>query len=1411
MLMLFLLVPVATTYAFDILRVETITDRDGLSQNTVRCMMQDSKGFMWMGTTNGLNRYNGKEVSVMQPQAGAAHSLLDNRIRSMQEDGEGYIWIRTTSNVLCCYDSHLESFVDYDPQNVSKKFSYVQVMGDGDVWLWGTDDGCCRVQHEVGGLKSWHINKKILGTRSVNYLFEDAAHQVWICTDAGLFKVVGGKVERVLQGRAFYSALELDKYLVFVSSSRVDVYDKQEQVFVKPVDYPGKQLLSIAGAQVFSQGVVLLAAKQGVYVFNPDKMLVESAEHLFQNVKLNHANFLTDNKGNHWVYNMSGRIWRQKPDGCFEPIELIPSKILSSIDMERYEVYHDSRDIIWITTYGNGLFALHTGGQVQHYTTERGLLPTNYMLCITEDKSGEIWVGTEFAGVAKISLTTYATKFFYPAPSEAGSRANAVRLIYQDAAERYWLGTRTGYLYVCDPLLRRVHAHQIPGGLPYTIAEDKNGNKWVGTKGKGLFVFSQTGSGTPRNYRLKDYDRQLSSSNNIFSIIRDSRERMWIASFGGGLHLAEERHGELNFRRIPALTPGQDMMRVLIQDRQGVMWVGTNEGVNAFDPDEIIEDENRYVNFNFDIKNDSTLNNNEVKALLEDRQGRIWLGTNGGGLNLLMREHPLERSWFKHYASANGLSNEIIQAIQEDERGNIWVSTESGISRFNPNTEKFENYTFSDKRQANLFNEMSCWRKSNGELMFGSYDGVCIFDPAKISHESYMPQVVLTGLQINGNQIRPGVDKSPLKESITTTQGVKLRYGQNSFNIEFAMLNFHEPEFNQYMYYLEGYEKSWNTASRYNVAAYRNVPAGRYKFVVKGSNSFGIWNEEPTVLDIVVVPPFWRSWWAILIYLFCLSSIIYFMWNVFVKIHRLNMAVEVEQQLTEYKLRFFTNISHEFRTPLTIIRGAIENLTLQEKLPTAVAKQVTVLSKSSARLLRLIDQLLEFRRLQNNKMELNLERTEVVEFFRDIFHTFKDLAEKKGVRFLFETNEPERQMLLDKGKMDKICYNLLSNAFKNTPEGGKVAVRLTFSGPNDSFTLSVLDSGVGIPREKRDLLFKRFAQVHYMSGGVGVGLHLTSELAMVHKGGVDYADSEFGGACFSVHIPLSDKNYEVGEIVEGQLSAQISDTQSISVAIDEVEENVEKPLHEYKLLVVDDDDEVREFLQAQLGEHFTIEVAKNGLEGLERAQSEQPDLVVCDVMMPEMDGFEVTRRLKGNFETSHIPIILLTAHSSDKHQLEGIEAGADAYIIKPFSPKFLMARIVKLIEQREKLRQRFVEEPGLVRPTISFTDKDKDFLNKLHDVIEKNISNPDFSVDEFAQALNMGRTVFYKKTKGVTGHSPNEYLRIIRLKKAAELLSTTSLNVSEVSYEVGINDPFYFSKCFKIQFGKSPSQYQRKS
>ena len=1402
-------------FAIETLHFEWISDKDGLSQNTVRCIMQDSKGFVWLGTVNGLNRYNGKGFTVMLPQTGNFASLPDNRIRSMQEDQNGYIWIRTIANILCCYDSRMERFIDYDPANKEKNFTYTRTFSNGDVWLWGVDGGCCRIQHHAESLQPLRFGEAELGTLSVGFVYEDALQYIWIGSDKGLFRLDGDHAVR-MSSEAFSSVHESDNCLFFINGNHIISFNLRQQKFDSAIAFPGAKTISLNMTTLLNYGVILIATKEDILTFDSRKMKFLPTESLFDGQSVINASFYTDNKGNKWVYNMSGSIWRQFSDNHFEKLNLIPPDILSAIDAERYEIYQDSRNIIWITTYGNGLFALDLNNQqTYHYTVNNSDLPTNYLLYVTSDKSGEIWVGTELAGISKISLSNYPVQILYPEPDERNNRSNAVRLIYEDSRGRFWIGTRNGYLHIYDSSFKKLKSHKIPGGLPFAATEDLNGNIWLGTRGNGIIVFPPSAEAPVAHYFLHDIERQPTNSNNVFDMLRDSQNRIWVASFGGGLHYADLNEKNVTFRHINTRTINQDMVRVILQDHTGLIWTGTNEGVNVFNPNELVSDNTKYINFHFDVNDDRSINSNEVKAIFEDSKGRIWFGTTGGGLNLLVRENPLEHSWFRHYTSKDGLSNEVIQSIIEDDQGFIWVSTEggSGISKLNPETGRFENFSISNLKRAGLFNEEARWKMKNGNLMFGSYSGVFIFNPSEIKSDTYTPPVVITGLKINGVDVHPAQPNSLLTESISLTTEIKLKYNQNSFNIEFAMLNFYAPAFNQYTYYLNGFERNWNPVTRHNIAAYRNVPPGTYWFKVKGSNSFGVWTENETTLKIVIIPPFWQSFWAYILYFLVALIVITITVRNIRQINRLHTAVEVERQLTEYKLRFFTNISHEFRTPLTIIRGSIENLLAMENLPAIVAKQVNQMSKSASRLLRLIDQLLEFRKLQNKGLELKLLHTEAVAFFYDIYQNFQELAEKKKIKFLFETNLPQKEMLLDRNIWDKIGYNLLSNAMKYTPDNGIIVMRLFFLESDDRFVLSVSDSGPGVPKDKQNSLFVRFAQFNSSIGGTGVGLHLTAELAATHKGKIEYADSDVGGACFTVTVPLSDNNYwnEVLEETQPSPKPTITDSMDEEIISVSLYDNLlpDKEYKKYKLLIIEDDDEVRDFIFNQLSDYFSVLTAKDGIEGLEKAVQEQPNLIVCDVMMPGIDGFEVTRRLKNDFLTSYIPVILLTAHSSEEHRLEGIQAGADAYITKPFSIKYLIVRVAKLIEQREKLQQKFAQEPGMPVLPIHVTNKDKEFIDKIHALIEQNMMNVDFSVDIFAQTAGMGRTNFYKKIKGITGHSPNEYLRIIRMKKAAELLATTGLNVSEVSYKVGINDPFYFSKCFKAQFGKSPSQFQK--
>ena len=573
---------------------------------------------------------------------------------------------------------------------------------------------------------------------------------------------------------------------------------------------------------------------------------------------------------------------------------------------------------------------------------------------------------------------------------------------------------------------------------------------------------------------------------------------------------------------------------------------------------------------------------------------------------------------------------------------------------------------------------------------------------------------------------------------------------------------------------------------------------------------------------------------AFLIYFIIAVILIYFGIRLALNFYRLDNAVRVERQLTDYKLRFFTNISHEFRTPLTLIKGSIDSLTaVREKMSEPIQKLVDDIDKNTNHLMRLIEQLLEFRKLQNNKQKLNLQRAEAICFVRDIYKSFENVASKTNIDYSFIYPDNPIPVFFDKNKVDKIIFNLLSNAFKFTPRGGKITLIMEADENAHMLRISVSDTGMGIPKEKQDLLFSRFMQINFSQQGTGIGLHLVSEFTTLHQGKVKFSENEPNGSVFTVSLPLDSSIYQPEDFVNEQITVENENSTEVSKLSEFIHETKNDILidlvpivpvagHKYKILVIDDNDDIRDFLAEKLNPYFEVITASDGDVGIVRSMEDDPDLIICDVMMPGMNGFDLTRKLKDDFETCHIPVILLTAYISDEHETEGVVAGADAYITKPFSMKHLMLQINRLLEKREMLHKHYAigksnvmdndanitekieicEEPGLQLP-----EKDCHFLKQVEDVLEEYINNPEFTVDDFARLLNTGRTLFFKKIKSLTGYSPNEFIRVRRMQKAAELLRTYKYNVSEVSYMVGINDPFYFSKCFKAQFGCSPSKY----
>lgn len=1387
------------------IRSTHFTTADGLANNTVRSMLQDNKGFIWLCTENGLSRYDGNSFVNYRPIEGVP-SLPDCRVRKLQEDSEGRLWIDVISERQCCYDLKSGQFVDFTGcGEYNQTYSGTLQVSNGDIWMWHELNGCRQIRREKGEFSSVTFRKEDgnISSSKANRIWEDEKGRIWILTDKGAHQVKGDKAELTLETLAPIGILS-EKHTFFLSKDG-HLFTEKEGGFVEVATLPGSP--NITDALLLNDSLYIFTSTGGLLYRADTGELARAGE-----LDIPNGEVQKDNKGNYWVYNHTGTVhYIHAETHAIKRFNLFTKEQLSYIDYERYHFVHDSRNIIWISTYGNGLFAYNLStGELQHFqatTNKNSNIPSNYLLNVQEDRSGGIWVCSEFSGISRITVLNEGTEYIFPEGiSDVDDRSNLIRMLINLDGQIY-VGTRQGGVYIYDNRLRLLKKEQYDSNI-YAVAKDAEGNLWTGSRGGGLRIGGVW-------YRHQEGEPTSLASNHVFCIHKDRKGRMWVGTFHGGLDLATKgKDGTYTFRHFFNQTYNQRQVRAISEDRNGYLWVGTSDGIYLFQPDSLLTDTTSFRMFN---SQNSLLRSSQVKSLCPDSKGRMWIATSGSGLYLCRPENDYDKLNFEQYDTSHGLVNDMVQAVVEDHQGRIWVTTEYGVSCLDADQNVFENHFFSSYISGNTYSDNSACVMPDGKVILGTRYGLAAISPDKVFHKnaSAIPTVTLTELKINGIPVRPCEMDSPLKEAMPYVDCIELEYDQNSFEVDFSTFDYNQDGTMKYMCRLDNYDKAWSTPFALNFTAYKNLDPGEYLLHVKACNSFGVWGNRETTLRIIIHPPFWKSRWAYLLYAILVAAIIYVLFRLFHDFNALRNRIQVEKQLTEYKLVFFTNISHEFRTPLTLIQGALEKIEGCTN-PKEMAYSLKILNKSTQRMLRLINQLLEFRKMQNNKLALSLEETDVIAFLYEIFLSFKDAAESKKMDFRFTSSMESYRMFIDKGNLDKVSYNLLSNAFKYTPCGGRILFSVTADAERRRLVISVADTGVGIPKEKQQELFKRFMQSSFSGNSIGVGLHLTHELVSVHKGTITYSENEGGGSVFTVMLPTDTAVYEEKDflipnqlLVEGAQPHKKEEANESANQEEELQELPPTPLNKRKILIIEDDDDVREFLKKEIDHYFEVETETDGTAGLERARTYDADLIVCDVLMPGISGFEVTRRLKNNFDTSHIPIILLTALSTEDKQLEGVQSGADAYIVKPFSPKLLLARIFKLIEQREKLREKFTNDPNMVRPAICASQQDKEFADRLQAVMEKQIGNAQFTIDEFAELMRLGRTIFYRKVRGVTGYTPNEYMRVMRMKRAAELLADGTNNVSEVAYAVGINDPFYFSKCFKQQFGVSPTAYRK--
>ena len=1307
-------------------------------------------------------------------------------ISSIIQDGEGYMWFATPHGVER-YDGYGFQSYSINPNDTIGSIhatpTSTYVDKEGTLWFC-TFHGVERFNRSTNSFTNYLPDKSGKGMVLKNIVFniiEDNNGTFWAAAGNGLYKF-----------NKFSGEFSKVQYAVNTPQN-VDYFFSRLYL-----DKEGSLWYGIG------KGLDKLNYKTGklVHVWNDPENKKRDQNSVSKYIILS---FCEDNSGNLWLGTRSGLVEFNKKLNTFT--NYIPDPGVHNPWNVNHitSVCFDPSGFIWVGT-SKGIFTFDT--KVKKFIPIKRSANSHYLgndliggLYI--DQSGTLWASIQRHGIYKIIQSKPQYKKYFP------------------FSVGYIVKGRDGILWVKKSMQGWIKFDTktdqiLPGNLPSDIiGTDSAGNKYFLSDGANIISKGANG-------KIYKYDLLKNPKESYY----DMNKGLWYGSYDGGLYFFD-----FNTHKAKEIYHTDTYITTLYKDLAGMVWAATvGNKLICYDPD------NKSVSeFTSDPKNPSSISGEQIFTIYQDKKGRLWFATDAG----LDRFVPATRT-FIHFTDKDGLSGNIVYNIIEDDHGNIWIGTNKGISKFNPEKSKFKNYGalqgVSSIQGGNLAVKMD-----NGEIFFGRSYGLIGFYPDSIKENTNVPPIAITSFSLFDKPVPFGKE-------------IKLTYDKNFLSFEFAALNYYNSQRNQYAYKMEGIDKEWIYSGTRRYASYPNISPGKYIFRVKGSNNDGIWNETGTSISIIISPPWWKTTWAYFIYGFVFVFTLYALRRYELNGVKLKDKIKMDavvlkerEEIDKVKSRFFANISHEFRTPLTLIMGPIEKI-ISISSDEKIMKEAGIAKRNSRRLLQLVNQLLDLSKLEAGKLKLEAAKSNIVSFVKGIALSFESLSEEKDITLKIISEKDLIEAYFDKEKMVKILSNILSNAFKFTGQNGKITISIhtrPFSPPNLSsdksnegfVEIKIKDTGIGIPQEEIPKLFDRFYQVDSSFSkefqGTGIGLALTKELVELHHGKI-IVQSEKGSPGkngtswteFTLYIPLGRKHLKDEEIVEEKLSK----TEDLIIEQDDYFPGIIKndnsseielnPLKDEKtiILIVEDNYDMREYIKESLGEGYLVEEAINGEQGVRKAESIIPDLIISDMMMPKMDGNELTRTLKNNEKTSHIPIIILTAKSGQENKLEGLETGADDYLTKPFDIRELQIRIKNLINIRKKLQQKFrsSEYININIEKDSQTDRiknpkligiDEKFINKVLGIIEKHISEEYFSVEELGNEIGMSKAQLFRKIKALTGMPVGIYLRSVRLAKAKKMIEEKQGNISEIAFSVGFSSPSYFSKCFKDEFGYTPSNF----
>ncbi|MEN8194096.1 MAG: two-component regulator propeller domain-containing protein [Bacteroidota bacterium] len=1327
------------------LRFNHLSISDGLPDDGFTSIMQDHLGFLWIGTTNGLSKYDGYNFTNYYRNENDSTSLIGRNVRCLMEDINGDIWIGTYYGLSILLRDE-DKFISYendkkDPNTLSDNW-VKRIYEDkrGNIWIGTKSGGLNLIKRELlldkkkrVKFKNINLDNFVEGTDNIFDIVEDSENTIWACTRNGLLKISEEEPE-------------------LIQPTKSNFYNKNNHFLSIVID---------------EQGLIWLGTKEnGITLYNKNTNEFTSFYH--ESLRSNKDSFckitslLLDSNGNLWAGSLSGingglllfdRTTKKYDKFIHDPLN--PNSISKDYGPIR-SIIEDNFGNIWVTIYNGKINKVNPQNNLfkyyRNYSRDENSIIFSKNTRMLEAKDGRLWFATENG---LFEYLPWEKRFVKIVADNQYSNCNfnsELWRIAEDINGNLWTFGKSTELKVYNPNTGSLkcfnHDINLPDQEIYSVHTDEYGIIWFGTYNNGIFNYNPF-TDSVVNYKFKANDFTTISNDGIAKICEDSSNTLWIATRDCWLNKFNKKTSKVK--------------RMDISRQHGYFC-----------------------------------------DLFVDEKNQLWAGTSLGGIYLF----DTKNDNYQRINTDHGLpSNNNVMGFSEDHDGNIYCCSESYLIKLDHEGKLKEYYNISADEEVL---HQTYYIKKTKEVFVISDKGFYSFSPDSLKPNLIPPKMVVTNLKYKDKPFKVGKN-SPLKNHINVAEKIELEYWQNDLTIQYAGIHYINQDENKYKYILENYDDNWRDAGKNREITYTNLEHGLYTFKVLSSNSNGIWATEPAILSIMINPPWWFTWWAYSIYLLIFISTFWFIYILQRRRIKINNEIKMKEfeaqklrEVDQLKSKFFANISHEFRTPLTLIKSPIERMLDNDNVDDP-KKIYRMIKRNSEKLLNLINELLDLSKLESGKMKLSAQKTDIVSFIKSLSMSFESLAEIKGIRINITSSSDIIELYYDKEKMQKIITNLLSNAFKFTNEGGKVSVNIKEVIAEQKLFIKISDSGMGIPEKDLPKIFDRFYQVEGSNTtGTGIGLSLTKELVEMHHGIIE-ADSTIGkGTAFTIAIPLGKEHLHDEEVIydksELVLKEENEDENLNSLSVDK------EPI----VLVVEDNKDLRDFIVSILKSKYRLYEARDGEEGYEKAFKHLPDLIVSDIMMPKMTGDKMCERLKNNQITSHIPIILLTAKSSDEDKISGLEMGADDYLIKPFNNRELVARINNLLVQRKNLREKYLRETEIHPTEVAVSSIDKMFIEKVIEIIEMNISDTKFSVELMVTEIGMSRAQLYRKFTHILGETPGDFIRKYRVKRAADLIRQRFGNITDVAYEVGFDSLSYFAKCFKMIYNQSPHQFKKK-